>query len=495
MRAVVWCLLALALVGAIGVRPAGADSWTELDEASGDAFGRAWFHALRADDPSKVDAYLPTVALVDEAIRAIRARHGEAAARQQLLIIERDGGLEARLGEVRNLVRASVHRLSTSTRLVWKTARLEGVTLEALDGRADWPVARTHNVVVLIRDAGDLHRLRVPAIATPHGPRVPLALLRIGFIEQDSEDATESRGFRLRVGFDVAKASTLELGGPDASPEAVTAAVAREASDFFVRASSNGFEGVEVHVVSAGLLAIDARSQSQTEHVQSALSQAGSVGRPTQMRVEVVAVPAQQPDRAATPRVHAPTFPRDRIEAAPWQGAGDTFPATEAGLAAYLAHEVDRYLAARRAKLVYQPTDARYELVFGPKQDDWSVENAHLLEAERSPFTFEAATVHSVRVGMDHLNNGPTVLYDLTGVGAERLGKWSERNLGLPAAIIVDGRWTIAPRINGRLTNSVQISMGPGTREAAEAEAKQRVASLLGPVSSVALSVLSIEPR
>ncbi|MGE0190525.1 MAG: hypothetical protein AB7T63_00650 [Planctomycetota bacterium] len=495
MRGVALRLSGLVLAFALAAPAAQADSWTELEQASIEAYGRAWFAALCSGDPSKLDRYLPTAELVGEALDALRELAGEEAVQGQLRVIEREGGIDARLREVRELVRESVQRLATSKRLDWQAARLELVTAASGVVGVDWPVARTHHVVLVIQGAASLHRVSVPAIATPHGARVPLALLPVDFLDASEEQEAAEQGFRIRVGFDVASAAKLQLGGPRATPDVATEVVAAAVRDYLARSGPHGLQGVKARVIGPGVLELLVSSRSQAEHLQGALSREGSVGKPTQMRIEVVLVPAQQAGDDGKAPEHAQQFLRDRVEAAPWQGAGDSFPATADGLAAYRAHEVSRFVEARNAGVPYVPTDPRYELVFGPRTDDWSVDNAHLLEAESSPITFESSWVRDVRVGIDPNNNHPVVLYDLTPSGAERLAAWSERNLGLPAAVLVNGRWTMAPRINGRLTDSVQITLGPGTREELEAQARQIVRGMLGPISPVPLTLHSVEPR
>ena len=59
-------------------------------------------------------------------------------------------------------------------------------------------------------------------------------------------------------------------------------------------------------------------------------------------------------------------------------------------------------------------------------------------------------------------NGRPAVSFNLNADGAQRFGRVTEENIGRSLAIVLDGRIQSAPTIQGRITDSGQITGGPG---------------------------------
>ncbi|MBI4472337.1 MAG: protein translocase subunit SecD, partial [Acidobacteria bacterium] len=59
-------------------------------------------------------------------------------------------------------------------------------------------------------------------------------------------------------------------------------------------------------------------------------------------------------------------------------------------------------------------------------------------------------------------NGRPAVMFNLTVEGARKFGTFTEQNIGRLLAIVLDGRVQSAPSIQGRITDSGQITGGPG---------------------------------
>ena len=57
-------------------------------------------------------------------------------------------------------------------------------------------------------------------------------------------------------------------------------------------------------------------------------------------------------------------------------------------------------------------------------------------------------------------NGRPAVSFNLNADGAQRFGRLTEQNIGKRLAIVLDGRIQSAPAINGRITDSGQITGG-----------------------------------
>ena len=90
------------------------------------------------------------------------------------------------------------------------------------------------------------------------------------------------------------------------------------------------------------------------------------------------------------------------------------------------------------------------------------------------------------------MRGDPAVTCDIRPEYAEAFGAWTEANVGLPMAIVMEGEVRSAPHINARLTRSVQITMGPNAGVDAEREADALAAILKTGALKVPLRVIEV---
>ena len=142
--------------------------------------------------------------------------------------------------------------------------------------------------------------------------------------------------------------------------------------------------------------------------------------------------------------------------------------------------EIERWRSARAAGEPYMPSNPRYYLVKAKGTDGTSESHFHVLEEPQNDTDRQigGTILTDPRVGIDPNNNQPVVLYEVKKEWQNRFGEWTGTNLYLPMAIVLNDEYWSAPRINGKLTDTVQITLGTGSRADLEKEAKQLVTVL-----------------
>ena len=172
-----------------------------------------------------------------------------------------------------------------------------------------------------------------------------------------------------------------------------------------------------------------------------------------------------------------------------WLGAlgsgpdGASFDATPAGFEAFKAQESARWITARDRGVPYEPLDARYQLVPRARgdgdapashPDDFAVLEVPTSAAER----FDGDTIQDAKPRSGAA--GPFVLLSVRARDRARFHAWTERNVGLPLAIVIGGVLHGAPVLNSALSDSVLITPAHSVPsqvnaiEAAEAEQREK---------------------
>jgi SecD/SecF fusion protein len=152
--------------------------------------------------------------------------------------------------------------------------------------------------------------------------------------------------------------------------------------------------------------------------------------------------------------------------------------ADDAGFEAFKDDELAKWREAHERALRYEPTDPRYRLVRvagseGSEPEDFKVVEVPADEAER----FGGSILSSPAVGQDP-QSGPVVLFSVKADYQNAFGRWTGRNVGLPMAILLNDEYDTAPRINEALTSNVQVTLGSGSFEEKETQARQLVTVL-----------------
>jgi SecD/SecF fusion protein len=180
-----------------------------------------------------------------------------------------------------------------------------------------------------------------------------------------------------------------------------------------------------------------------------------------------------------------------------WEGADGVdadgkpvhYEADQDGFDAFKKAEVDRWREAREKAKEYKLFDKRYRLVqrerpgAAPGSVPTNVADFAVLEEPSKPEqNFGGKSITDIKPGPDERNR-PGVHYNIKVDYQKDFGDWTEENIGLPMAIVLNEEVHSAPRINSRLDTSVVISLGGGgfgarETERLENEAKQLVAIL-----------------
>lgn len=482
-RAVLGALVAAVL--AVGVREARADSWTTLDESSVEAYGQAWFEAVKSRDPSKLHAYLQSAAEGEAAARALEGTQWAGELEKLLALVEASGGWAALAEENRRSLEWRVLDLGNTQDVDWAHPSRAIVLSEPMRGHQGPLQVRFVDVTV---GAGGLQRvLRAPVTPTPDGPRIPLgSFVAASFLETGdvTRAAPAAPAFVLRVHARADAVRQQRLAPGDASDEEALSALAASVAE---RLAVLRLDGVEVHGDPGVGLLVTGSDPEALLYLQAAFA----VRMPAELRIEVRPL-EELLDKCAV----APADRERRLQAknAPWQGAGERFPATQTGFEAYVAREVERFKNARAVGQMYQPSDPRYELVFESTVAQPSAAQAHLLESRADLPRIATDVLEAVRVDSDSMNHMPVVTYRVRPEHHEDFAAWTGANLGLPMAVVIDGTWRRAATIQAPLRDTVQVTMG-GDRVRALHDARAMAIELMGPLAPIPLMVRGVETR
>ena len=171
-------------------------------------------------------------------------------------------------------------------------------------------------------------------------------------------------------------------------------------------------------------------------------------------------------DGRVAPRLEAPPYP--------WDGSTDAFEA-------FKEAEVARWRTARDAGQPYEPS--RSDLLVLPRAGTEAVEVHDFAVLEWSPSPdqrFDGRMLVNPVTSRDPHVGRPVVLYEIREAWQDRFHAWTEANVGLPMAIVLDWVVRSAPIINSPLRDNVQITLGQGSWSELEVEADALTRTLGG---------------
>jgi len=201
------------------------------------------------------------------------------------------------------------------------------------------------------------------------------------------------------------------------------------------------------------------------------------------LRVEVLPSATYRADR----REHVP--PRLERGQDPW-------PGTAAEFDAFKHLEVDAWLDAEEEDTPYQPSNPRYFVAPRAGSDRSSVEDFAVLEEPGDANErFDDRIFADARASRDPTLARPVVLATIAEPYREAFGAWTEANLGLPVAILVEGEYRIAPVLLARLSDRLMISLGPEPEDEAQARTEDLAIVLASGRLPVPLRLDSLELR
>ena len=180
-----------------------------------------------------------------------------------------------------------------------------------------------------------------------------------------------------------------------------------------------------------------------------------------------------QPEPAYPP-FDGETAPRLARGEAPWRESAEAF-------SAFKQHEVEAWLDARRAGRPYVPSRPAYVVL--PRAD---VEGAPSTASDFEVLEWPADEAHRVDrtwVEQPQVVRGesgrPEIWYEIAAPHQDAFFAWTEANVGLPMAIVLDDRFVSAPTIQSPLRDRVRVTLGSqSTQEEARREADRLVTSL-----------------
>jgi len=170
-----------------------------------------------------------------------------------------------------------------------------------------------------------------------------------------------------------------------------------------------------------------------------------------------------------------------------WAGTAEAF-------AAFKKSESERWARAKAEGKAYAPSNPAYRLVLEHDKDGSAPGQFHVLEVPAGGERFDGGMLVHALVSQDP-SGGPVVVFEIREAWQDRFEAWTTRNLRLPVAIVLDGTFHTAPVIRAPLSRNVQITLGQGSREEMEREAKALVTVLQTGALKVAPRLVSIEER
>jgi len=148
------------------------------------------------------------------------------------------------------------------------------------------------------------------------------------------------------------------------------------------------------------------------------------------------------------------------------------WPGTEPEFTKFKTDEIAAWKAAQSRGEEYKPTRWPFRLVKKNGADGASPTDFHIVEETKSPYIFDGGMLSNPVVSQNRRNQ-PVVVFDVKNEFQNVFGQWTEANIRLPMAIILNKEYHSAPTIRDRLTTNVQISLGMGrARSEIEKEAK-----------------------
>ena len=147
------------------------------------------------------------------------------------------------------------------------------------------------------------------------------------------------------------------------------------------------------------------------------------------------------------------------------------WPGTDAEFNTFRTAEIEVWKKAFARGEEYKPTRPNFRLVKDAKQDGSSPDHFHIVEETKEPYIFDGGMLKTPVVSSDQ-HNQPVVVFDDKNEYQNVFGEWTEMNVRLPMAIILNKAYHSAPTIRSKLTTNVQISLGRGPRGDIQKEAE-----------------------
>ncbi len=137
----------------------------------------------------------------------------------------------------------------------------------------------------------------------------------------------------------------------------------------------------------------------------------------------------------------------------------------------FKAREFQAWKDAKSRGVQYKSSDPRFYIVKNAAYPGTEVGHFHVLEQPPKQFRFDGKMLKNPRVGQDQFGKA-VVNFDVKGKYQNEFGQWTEQNIALPMAIVLNEEYDTAPRINSKLTDNVQITLGETNFEEAEKKAR-----------------------
>lgn len=178
-----------------------------------------------------------------------------------------------------------------------------------------------------------------------------------------------------------------------------------------------------------------------------------------QFRIEVL------PDSLYRQDGEGSAFKRQRFGL--WTGSPEEFTA-------FKEAEVKAWQAAQAAGTAYVPTRAPYRVV--PRQGVPASAGAFAFavveDSASADERFDGAILENPAVSKDG-EGRPVTVFDVKNKFRGSFEAWTGRNVQLPMAIILNGEHVMAPVINQPLSDSVQVTLGATSMDAARKQAEE----------------------
>lgn len=169
------------------------------------------------------------------------------------------------------------------------------------------------------------------------------------------------------------------------------------------------------------------------------------------------------------------------------------WPGTEAEFDVFKKTELGVLLGAKGRGEPYTPTMPRFRLVpeagFVGSAD---VSRYHVMEVPSEADTFDGRMLEQPSIGKSPQGLA-VVNFEIAPSYQDAFESFTSRNKLLPLAIVYDGAWRVAPRIQAAIKTHLQIMVGTGSLAEREREARELVALLDAGAMPVEARLVSID--